>query len=414
MLQQDSAKYSGIVNDSAVVLTDDSQALASDSSSQFQAHYWHKPVYFDYSLSPFYPYVKQSSLFCYRLPHLYAENGTVGFQVVESIHYATETVADTSTKIQPDTSQISVMPDSVSTDSSMVDTVANVKFVVPLDYIPQDHSVHFSKLCSPAFLLETDSFNTANHLLVPVVFHYKAPEIEKTYFDKSEYVQIESINGLKKTWTDRDWLFWPILVVLVLFAYIRNKYRSFLNQSIIATFYGRMASRILKEKNESTSPIIQSLLFSYFTIVGLFVCETLRYYDFNPLHYHGFVVFIACTLLVAFVYFIRLMAVKIVGFIFMQQKVADEYIQNIKLFNSTLGVFLIPVVICIPFLNAYIINEQTLINVGVVIYACVFLLKLLRGFSISIRQNISVFYIFLYLCALEILPLALLLKLAIR
>jgi len=166
----------------------------------------------------------------------------------------------------------------------------------------------------------------------------------------------------------------------------------------------------LKEKNESTSPVIQSLLFFYFITTGLFVFMAMNYYGLYLSYTHGFISFLTFSLLITTIYFIKIASIKILGFIFLQKKVIDEYIHNLKLFNITIGIVLLPIIICIPFLNAYLVSESHLIQSGFIIFIIIFIFKLIRGFFVSYRQNVSVFYILLYLCTLEILPLALLLR----
>jgi len=394
-------------NDSSENQTmNDSLDYVNDSIAAYREKYWHKKHIFHYDYSPFLPTKSNiEKLFVYKTPLIKHFEEHMLFKEKQ------QTIDTITTPIQ------TIILDSIKTDSirtvakdTIVDTIADVQFVIPIDYFQSDKTINFKSIGIPKTLQQLDSFNLANGFTVPVVFGKRVMPVDKTYFYKNEYVKIETNNNLKVNWAERDWLFWPILGLVVYFILTRNKHRSFLNQTVSSVFYSRMSVRLLKEKNESTSPVIQSLLFFYFITTGLFVFMAMNYYGLYLSYTHGFISFLTFSLLITTIYFIKIASIKILGFIFLQKKVIDEYIHNLKLFNITIGIVLLPIIICIPFLNAYLVSESHLIQSGFIIFIIIFIFKLIRGFFVSYRQNVSVFYILLYLCTLEILPLALLLR----
>jgi hypothetical protein len=384
----------------------DSLDYVNDSIAAYREKYWHKKHIFHFEYSPFLPTKPNiEKLFVYKTPLIKHFEESMLFKEKQQ-------KADTlATPIQ------TIILDSIKTDSistvaqdTLVDTITDVQFIIPIDYFQSDRTINFKSIGIPKALQQLDSFNLANGLTVSVVFGKRVMPVDKTYFYKNEYVKIETNNNLKVNWAERDWLFWPILGLVIYFILTRNKHRSFLNQTVTSVFYSRMSVRLLKEKNESTSPVIQSLLFFYFITTGLFVFMAMNYYGLYLSYTHGFISFLIFSLLITTIYFIKIASIKTLGFIFLQKKVIDEYIHNLKLFNITIGIVLLPIVVCIPFLNAYLVSESHLIQSGFTVYIIIFIFKLIRGFFVSYRQNVSVFYILLYLCTLEILPLALLLR----
>jgi len=386
--------------------TSDSLDYINDSIAAYREKYWHKKHIFHFEYSPFLPTKPNiESLFVYKTP---------------LIRHFEQSMILKEKKQNVDTIAISNEPiviDSIKTDSiisiskdTIVDTIADVQFIIPTDYFQKEKTIDFNAIGIPKSIQQLDSFNLANGLTVPVIFGKRVQPIDKTYFYKNEYVKIETTNNLKVNWAERDWLFWPILGLVVFFILTRYKQRAFVNQTVASVFYPRMSVRLLKEKNESTSPVIQNLLFFYFITMGVFVYMSMNYYGLYIMYTHGFFSFIIFSLLITLIYFIKIGSIRILGFLFQQKKVVDEYVHNLKLFNITIGIILLPIVICIPFLNAYIVDESHLIQAGFAIYIIIFIFKLIRGFFVSYRQSVSVFYILLYLCTLEILPLALLLR----
>ncbi len=85
-----------------------------------------------------------------------------------------------------------------------------------------------------------------------------------------------------------------------------------------------------------------------------------------------------------------------------------EYIFTMFLINKALGMILLPLVV----LAAYIQGQAVdlLLWAGIAIFFLLFLYRLWRGGSIGVSYNVAPFYLFLYLCTLEILPLVVIAK----
>jgi hypothetical protein len=82
---------------------------------------------------------------------------------------------------------------------------------------------------------------------------------------------------------------------------------------------------------------------------------------------------------------------------------AAEYNFNLLLSAQATGLFLLPVVVCILFLNAPL---STFFVVGFGVLTLFFLTRIIKGLGIVFGNGeMSVFHVFLYLCAVEMLPL---------
>jgi hypothetical protein len=89
----------------------------------------------------------------------------------------------------------------------------------------------------------------------------------------------------------------------------------------------------------------------------------------------------------------------------------DEYIFNIFLSANAIGLFLFPVIICLEYAN---ISARYLMNIGLFMLLLFYTIRVLKGIAIAyVSGRFSVFHLFLYLCALEILPLIVLIKLLV-
>ena len=92
----------------------------------------------------------------------------------------------------------------------------------------------------------------------------------------------------------------------------------------------------------------------------------------------------------------------VTGAISDQREVFQEYLLSIYQFYrfSALLVFVVSILIS----YSTIFPVKSSFTAGAVVLATLYLIRVLRLFIIFINKNISLFYLILYLCALEILP----------
>lgn len=105
--------------------------------------------------------------------------------------------------------------------------------------------------------------------------------------------------------------------------------------------------------------------------------------------------------------------VQFTGWAFNIRSTSEQYNFNIFLVNKILGMAMLPFIICFAFLNAE--WDTPLCIISVVVFVVLLLNRYLRSWNIFAQFFMnSRFHFFMYLCAFEILPLAVLLKLVLR
>jgi hypothetical protein len=98
--------------------------------------------------------------------------------------------------------------------------------------------------------------------------------------------------------------------------------------------------------------------------------------------------------------------VYLLGYVFNNKDSARAYQLNTLLFNHITGIFLLPITII-----AFYWDSIVILNAGIIIVLLVTLYGLYRGILTGLSdKNYNLFYLFLYLCTLEILPLLLIYK----
>ncbi len=199
-----------------------------------------------------------------------------------------------------------------------------------------------------------------------------------------------------------DWRIIIILIVAIFYSLIKATVKKVLPD--VTRFF------IVKGKNDSVSRDIGGLfnwqstllnLISFF-IIGLFVYSAASYYNFIPPDSKGIVFWLISLGIVIGVITLRHIICMITGAVSGEEDAFRDYLLGIYQ-SYRLGAFILLIVII---LMSYTINfpVRDYVLSGIIILGLMYLLSVIRLFVIFLNRNISIFYLILYLCALEILP----------
>jgi hypothetical protein len=108
------------------------------------------------------------------------------------------------------------------------------------------------------------------------------------------------------------------------------------------------------------------------------------------------------------VFFGRIVLLNLSGFLFNRLKMFREYLYNAYIFNKLLGIAILPLLLFMVYTKGIV--QEVFHWAALVTITLVVLMRIIRGIVFSFKRDVLIFYMFLYLCALEILPLALLYK----
>lgn len=203
------------------------------------------------------------------------------------------------------------------------------------------------------------------------------------------------------------WLVFVLILILVSLSLVRIFfYPTFLN-IIYGCFNERVLAQISKEDNVLTSwpYIFLYIIFSF--SLGLFVLlyfsakEDILFLTINN--------FGRLSLIIGVVFVVKLLLIRIISVIFETEKIARNYITMLYIvyFNSML--ILIPLLILAVFLPfSWMDILAIVLVVGTIL---LFAYRMIRtAFNLLGNLKFSIFYLILYLCALEIAPILILVK----
>ncbi|MBN2598057.1 MAG: DUF4271 domain-containing protein [Marinifilaceae bacterium] len=254
----------------------------------------------------------------------------------------------------------------------------------------------------------TDSVSAFNPIIgIPIDSLQISDSIPIT--EKNSTIQIIREKGIQIASHNSDWMVGVLLFALILMAIVRFSYSKFLLRVFDSTINYQTSSNLLLEKNMRNlrGSIFLNLLF--YVNFTLFIVQYFVYILSLNHEHNNIVFFLYCFIGLVGLYNTKFIFIRFIGYIFNGIKESKEYLHTIFIYNKNLGVILLPITISAPFIAQHSI--PMLLNSGLILTLIFYVFRLSRGLKILFRQHVSIFYMILYLCALEILPLLMIYKL---
>jgi hypothetical protein len=202
-----------------------------------------------------------------------------------------------------------------------------------------------------------------------------------------------------------DWLFGIFIFLILLFVWIRIFYGKFFNMLANALKSFKIASNLFREKNALIQRVSILLDAIYLIVISIFTFELARYHHLWEAGMNRFNLFMIVLNVFIIYTVLRIIILQLTGYIFFSKSTFAEYIHSTFVVNKGVGIALFPVVIMQHYFPYQWLHG--ILIMGILIILMAFILKAIRAYQIIIRKDILIFYLILYLCTLEILPLLL-------
>ncbi|MFV0290436.1 MAG: DUF4271 domain-containing protein [Mangrovibacterium sp.] len=235
-----------------------------------------------------------------------------------------------------------------------------------------------------------------DNTLIDTIPEEQVPVVEKVWPISQRDFFIEK----KRPETPSSLVLLICVLLIALLALLHYYYPKKINKTIKAGFKSVYANnQFLKQTNQSSR---SSFLLDFISIgsICMFIHNLIpdTFFAQNLIVRLTLIVVVYLTLHYAKCYFCLLL-----GVITQQKEATREYVFNIQIYNRILGVTLLPIVTALSF--PHLENTSQLIFLGLCLSLAGVIALLIRSRQILSGVNVSVFYLILYLCTLEILPL---------
>lgn len=207
-----------------------------------------------------------------------------------------------------------------------------------------------------------------------------------------------------------DWILWVVMLSLGALAAARLMFPHRTRQFFGATLGGRHFSQMEREGNFFDESPAWLLFVNFLLMTALLIYQTLLqtgYLDKTG-RLSPFLIFLIILTALLLYFPIKSLLTSFFAWVFGTGQANNAYTKNIFLFNNLAGIIILPFVVY----NTYHPAESGLYFAWALL-ALINIAKILRGASIGLTQaGFSVYYLILYLCAIELAPLLIFAKAA--
>ncbi len=202
-----------------------------------------------------------------------------------------------------------------------------------------------------------------------------------------------------------DWFLAIFLVVALLLIWIRLFYGKYFASLANAISSFQLSGKLFREKNILVRRVSIVLDFIYFVMLAVFLFEAITHFGWVSSSLSNFNLYMLLLNIIIIYSLTRIALLRLTGSLFLNRSLFSEYIHNTQVINKGAGILLFPLVITARYFPYGLIS--TMLVIGIVCLVLGVIWKGIRGYQIIRRKDIVLFYLILYLCTLEFLPLIL-------
>ncbi len=204
-----------------------------------------------------------------------------------------------------------------------------------------------------------------------------------------------------------DWMILIFLFAVVSVAYTRRLYPARLARLWKSTWNVRALRQTIRE--EPNTPRASWLFnISFYLIFSLVIFLIVKYAGLQPLGYSGILLYIILLVGVAGIYLLKAIGIRLVQVLADGDFGLSEYEYNVFLINRMIGLILLPFALFMAY--APTAEIKPVFYTVTAICGLMIAYRMIRGLINALMQGVPPFYIFFYICTLEILPLAVCIK----
>ena len=204
----------------------------------------------------------------------------------------------------------------------------------------------------------------------------------------------------------------PMVLSLILILIANFYSRGYIHRLLMINCFYNAFNNAASERNISAEKAGWTLFANYILNVSLFALIIMSKYGLTQPFYCLLALLIGCGSVIV-IFIIKLLVSMFFSNLFLCRDTFTLHYTNLSYILQMLGVVLLPINFCMVYIG-YEFTVETLFVIGVVACILAELIKLIRLIKIIFDKHFSIFYLFLYLCGVELLPVLLAIKLLSR
>lgn len=216
----------------------------------------------------------------------------------------------------------------------------------------------------------------------------------------------------EKQTNEREWLFYYILGLSLLFGLLRLTYLRYF-KDLFRVFF-RTSLRVNQIREQLVQSGLQSLLFNMLFAVsaGTYVYLLAAHYKVS-VQIPDLMIPVIASAIIAALYLGKYIFLRFSGWLFSMQNATEAYSFIVFLINKIIGVILLPFIIVIAFAQPVLVDVAITASLAIIIG--LFLYRFLRAYNpIQADLKVGRFHFFIFFLAFEIAPLLVIYKVFIQ
>ena len=208
-----------------------------------------------------------------------------------------------------------------------------------------------------------------------------------------------------------DWYFIIIILAFSSIAWARIVYGKFFNSLWLSAYSYQIATKSYREQGVVHKKFGIGLDFLYLISGSLFFYLLNLFLFPGSLFSKGIIFVFQAFLVLSFLIFIRVIIMRLTAHIFVQSELFLGFLYHYFLYNKVIGIVILPFLLAVPYTNG--ILQEILMFTGISMIIAVYILRLIRAATYVFKNVVLLFYLILYLCILEILPILVVIKIVL-
>jgi len=205
-----------------------------------------------------------------------------------------------------------------------------------------------------------------------------------------------------------EWYFYFLMAMITGYIIARVYLGRLLSSTFMAAVRYNQAASMFKDNSQLQRQRDNALYSFYFISLGFYLMLISERLTLHPYGFEGLFLLLFYTALAVIFFIFRILTTNIVGVIFYSGSLFREYLYLGFTYNKLMGIILIPFNFLLVFTEGGLQQVIFYLSAGMLIL--LFIMKYIRGLIFSMKHRVLNLYLFLYLCALEIVPILLLYK----
>jgi len=245
-----------------------------------------------------------------------------------------------------------------------------------------------------------------------LVQQHIADSVQKKLAEEKRLQASNLKDGEKKTFIGKEWLFYYLVLLLILFGLLRRAFAKYFYDLFRVFFKTTLKQRQTQEQLLQSS--LPSVLMNTFFVIsaGLYLNFILNYFGLtitgNFWLQYGY-----CAAALAAIYLVKFIGLKLTGWLFNVSNATDSYIFIVFIVNKVMGIFLLPFLLVLAFSPEPISGSTIYLSwfgIGLLL-----IYRFILSYA-AIRKEVKLnsFHFVLYILSFEVVPLLLIYKLLLH